>query len=145
MSNGERAFDTYRKICPAYIEDISDIHRTEPYVYSQMIAGKDASRHGEAKNSWLTGTAAWTYLSASQYILGIRPSSEGLVVDPCLPEHIKKCTVSRTFRNTVYHITILNPDNAGKGVKKMTVDGKEVDGNTVPIGSADEVEVIVQM
>ncbi len=145
MGNGERAFDTYRKICPAYIEDISDIHRTEPYVYSQMIAGKDASRHGEAKNSWLTGTAAWTYLSASQYILGIRPSSEGLVVDPCLPEHIKKCTVSRTFRNTVYHITILNPDNAGKGVKKMTVDGKEVDGNTVPIGSADEVEVIVQM
>ena len=67
------------------------------------------------------------------------------MVDPCLPEHIKKCTVSRTFRDTVYHITILNPDNAGKGVKKMTVDGKEVDGNTVPIGSADEVEVIVQM
>lgn len=145
MGNGERAFDTYRKICPAYIEDISDIHRTEPYVYSQMIAGKDASRHGEAKNSWLTGTAAWTYLSASQYILGIRPSSEGLVIDPCLPEHIKKCTVSRTFRDTVYHITILNPDNAGKGVRKMTVDGVEMEGNTVPIGSKPDVEVVVQM
>ncbi len=145
MGNGERAFDTYRKICPAYIEDISDIHRTEPYVYSQMIAGKDASRHGEAKNSWLTGTAAWTYLSASQYILGIRPSFEGLVIDPCLPEHIKKCTVSRTFRDTVYHITILNPDNAGKGVRKMTVDGVEMEGNTVPMGSKPDVEVVIQM
>ncbi len=145
VGDGERAFETYRKICPAYIEEISDIHRTEPYVYSQMIAGKDAARHGEAKNSWLTGTAAWTFLSASQYILGIRPSLEGLMVDPCLPEHLKECRISRTFRGTEYHITIKNPNNAQKGIKRLVVDGKEIEGNVIPVSKAAVVEVIAEM
>lgn len=145
VGDGERAFETYRKICPAYIEDISDVHKTEPYVYSQMIAGKDAARHGEAKNSWLTGTAAWTFLSASQYILGIRPSMDGLMVDPCLPEHLKECKVSRSFRGTEYHITIKNPNNAQKGIKRLVVDGKEVEGNVIPVSKAAVVEVIAEM
>ncbi len=84
LGNGERAFELYKKIAPAYIEDISDIHRTEPYVYSQMIAGRDAPRAGEAKNSWLTGTAAWNYCAISQNMLGIRPDFDGLVIDPCI-------------------------------------------------------------
>ena len=85
LGHGDRAFAVYRKTCPAYIEDISEIHRTEPYVYSQMVAGKDAPTFGEAKNSWLTGTAAWTFFNISQYILGIQPTLDGLRVDPCIP------------------------------------------------------------
>ena len=145
MGNGERAFETYRKICPAYIEEISDIHRTEPYVYSQMIAGKDALRHGEAKNSWLTGTAAWTFVSASQYILGVRPCLEGLMIDPCLPAGFRECGILRTFRDTVYDIVIVNKKNAKKGIRRLVVDGKEIEGNIVPAGDADRVEVIAEM
>ncbi len=145
MGNGERAFETYRKICPAYIEEISDIHRTEPYVYSQMIAGKDALRHGEAKNSWLTGTAAWTFVSASQYILGVRPYLEGLMIDPCLPAGFRECRILRTFRDTVYDIVIVNKKNAKKGIRRLVVDGKEIEGNIVPAGDADRVEVIAEM
>lgn len=145
LENGERAFETYRKICPAYIEEISDIHRTEPYVYSQMIAGKDALRHGEAKNSWLTGTAAWTFVSASQYILGIRPCMEGLMIDPCLPARFRECRVWRTFRGTVYDITILNKEKAQKGIRRLIVNGKEIEGNVVPASDADKIEVIAEM
>ena len=145
VGDGDRAFETYAKICPAYIEEISDVHRTEPYVYSQMIAGKDAVHHGEAKNSWLTGTAAWTFLSASQYILGVRPSLDGLMIDPCLPAQFTELKVSRTFRNTVYNITIKNPSNAQKGIKKLIVNGVEVAGNVIPVSNADTVEVIAEM
>jgi cellobiose phosphorylase len=145
IGDGERAFETYSKICPAYIEEISDIHRTEPYVYSQMIAGKDAVHHGEAKNSWLTGTAAWTFLSASQYILGVRPSLDGLMIDPCLPSDFKEIKVKRTFRGTVYDITIKNPSNAQKGIKKLIVDGQEIAGNIIPVSSAANVTVIAEM
>lgn len=145
VGDGDRAFETYSKICPAYIEDISEIHRTEPYVYSQMIAGKDAVHHGEAKNSWLTGTAAWTFLSASQYILGVRPSLDGLMIDPCLPAQFKELKVSRTFRGTVYNITIKNPSNAQKGIKKLIVDGVEVAGNVIPVSNTKTVDVIAEM
>ncbi|MGN0161179.1 MAG: GH36-type glycosyl hydrolase domain-containing protein [Lachnospiraceae bacterium] len=145
IGDGDRAFETYAKICPAYIEEISDIHRTEPYVYSQMIAGKDAVHHGEAKNSWLTGTAAWTFLSASQYILGVRPSLDGLMIDPCLPAQFKELKVKRTFRGTDYNITIKNPSNAQKGIKKLIVDGVEVAGNIIPVSSEKSVEVIAEM
>ena len=113
IGRGERAFEIYKKITPSYIEDISDIHRTEPYVYSQMIAGKDAPRAGEAKNSWLTGTAAWNYVAISQHILGIRPEFDGLLIEPCLPKEIKECSVTRIFRGKKYIIDITN-NNTGK-------------------------------
>ncbi len=145
IGDAERAFETYTKICPAYIEEISEIHRTEPYVYSQMIAGKDAKNHGEAKNSWLTGTAAWTFLSASQYILGIRPDLDGLKVDPCLPSTMKELKVSRQFRGTAYNITISNPNNAQKGIKKLIVDGVEVAGNIIPVSDKETVTVEAYM
>ena len=126
IGRGNRAFDIYRRTCPAYIEDISEIHRTEPYVYSQMIAGKDAPKHGEAKNSWLTGTAAWTFVNVSQYILGIRPSFEGLEIDPCIPSDLDGFTVTRKYRDAVYHIHVQNPDHVEKGIASMTVNGEPV-------------------
>ena len=86
IGNNERAFDVYRKNCPAYLEAVSEIHKTEPYVYSQTIAGRDAKNYGEAKNSWLTGTASWTMYAASQAILGIKPDYDGLMIDPHLPK-----------------------------------------------------------
>ncbi len=127
IGRGERAFEVYKKITPSYIEDISDIHRTEPYVYSQMIAGKDAPRAGEAKNSWLTGTAAWNYVAISQHILGIRPEFEGLLIEPCLPEEIRECSITRVFRGKKYIIDITN-NSTGKTV--ITTDGT-LNGNVV--------------
>jgi cellobiose phosphorylase len=133
LGRGDRAFEIYKKICPAYLEDISEIHRTEPYIYAQMVAGKDAINPGEAKNSWLTGTASWNYITITQWILGIKPHYDGLQVDPCIPTSWKGYTVKRTFRGTDYDITITNPSGVSKGVKSMTVDGVIVAGNIIPV------------
>lgn len=127
IGRGNRAFEIYKKITPSYIEDISDIHRTEPYVYSQMIAGKDAPRVGEAKNSWLTGTAAWNYFAISQFILGIRPEFKGLRIDPCLPNEIDSCEIVRYFRGTKYIIKITN-NGTNKGID---VENGVLDDNIV--------------
>ena len=132
IGRGNRAYEIYSKTCPSCIENISEIHRTEPYVYSQMIAGADAARHGEAKNSWLTGTAAWTFVNLSQAILGICPDYEGLRIDPCIPENFGDFSVTRTFRDAVYHIEIKNPSNVQKGVTHLNVDGAEIAGNVIP-------------
>ncbi len=132
VGRGDRAFEIYTKTCPAYVEEISEIHRTEPYVYSQMIAGADAPRHGEAKNSWLTGTAAWTFVNVSQHILGIYPTHNGLQVNPCVPKGFGDFNVTRKYRNTTYNITVSNPDNVEKGVKEMIVNGVAVAGNVIP-------------
>ena len=146
VGRGNRAWQVYTRTCPAYIEDISEIHRTEPYVYSQMIAGKDAPNFGEAKNSWLTGTAAWTFLDVSQYILGIRPEYDGLVVDPCIPSSLDGFTAKRDYRGVTYLIDVKNPNHVEKGVASMTVDGNAVDGNQIPFdGSKKEVQVTVVM
>lgn len=143
---GDKAFEYYSKIAPAYLEDISDLHRTEPYVYAQMIAGKDAGRMGEAKNSWLTGTAAWNFVAVSQYILGIAPDWNGLKVDPSIPSAWDGFTATRKFRGATYNITVKNPDHVNKGVKSLTVDGKAVDGKVVPVfsdGAEHTVEVVM--
>lgn len=144
IGRGDRAFDYYRRIAPAYLEEISEIHKTEPYVYSQMVSGKDAYIQGEAKNSWLTGTAAWNYVAITQYILGIRPDYDGLIVDPCIPSDWEGFKIRRKFRGAVYDIKVSNPDKKSKGIKKLKVDGKEIEGNKVPIfddGKTHEVEV----
>ena len=147
VGRGNRAWQVYTRTCPAYIEDISEIHRTEPYVYSQMIAGKDAPNFGEAKNSWLTGTAAWTFLDVSQYILGIRPDYDGLVIDPCIPSHMDGFTAKREFRGVTYHITVKNPSHVEKGVAKTIVNSKEITGSMIPAadvtGSDVNVEIIM--
>jgi cellobiose phosphorylase len=131
--NGDRAFEYYMKICPSYLEEISDLHRTEPYVYAQMIAGKDAWKPGEAKNSWLTGTAAWNFYAISQHILGIQPGYNGLVINPCIPKNWDGFTVQRKFRGTEYQIKVTNPNHVSKGVKELWVDGKKFFTNTIPV------------
>jgi cellobiose phosphorylase len=143
IGRGDKAFEYYSKIAPAYREDISDLHRTEPYVYAQMIAGKDAARHGEAKNSWLTGTAAWNFVAVSQYILGIKPQYDGLKIDPSIPKEWDGFTLTRVFRGATYNITVKNPKKVSKGVVKMLVDGVEKSGNIVPAfaGGTHEVEL----
>ncbi len=146
IGRGNRAFEVYKKTCPAYIEDISEIHRTEPYVYSQMIAGKDAVRHGEAKNSWLTGTAAWTFYNISRFILGIMPVYDGLKIDPCIHDTLKEFTVTRKFRGDTYKIHVDNSKGICKGVASVTVDGKAIETNTVtPVGDGKIHEVMVVM
>jgi cellobiose phosphorylase len=144
--NGDRAWEYYRKICPSYLEDISDLHKTEPYVYGQMIAGKDAFRPGEAKNSWLTGTASWNFYAITQYILGIRPDFDGLQIDPCIPKDWKGFKVTRRFRGDTFYIEVLNPGGKSKGIKEMWVDGKSQSSNVIPvIGDGKEHKVKVVM
>ena len=146
MGRGEKAFDYYTRIAPAYTEEYSEIHRMEPYVYSQMVAGKDARRHGEAKNSWLTGTASWNFVAISQAILGIKPDYDGLQVDPSIPSAWDEYTVTREFRGDKYRITVKNPKHVSKGVARVAMDGKEVEGNIIPLAGdkqTHEVEVIL--
>jgi cellobiose phosphorylase len=146
LGEGDRALDYYLSICPSAKEEMIDAYRAEPYVYAQMIAGRDAPVFGEAKNSWLTGTAAWTFVAVSQGILGIQPAFNGLRVDPCIPKAWKGFTVTRRYRGAEYRITVRNPGGACKGVKSLTVAGKPVNGNVVPIAPAGStVEVVAEM
>ena len=138
IGRGTRAFEIYQKTCPAYVEEFSEIHRTEPYVYSQMVAGRDAPRFGEAKNSWLTGTAAWTFTNISQYILGIMPTLDGLSINPCIPEDFGDFQIKRKFREGTYYIQIHTTPHVEKGVKSMTVDGTDISGHVVPYEKGKE-------
>ncbi|MCI9463955.1 MAG: glycosyl transferase [Lachnospiraceae bacterium] len=146
IGRGGRAFEIYQKTCPAYVEEISEIHRTEPYVYSQMVAGKDAKFHGEAKNSWLTGTAAWTFVNISQYILGVYPTHTGLSIDPCVPKDFGDFELTRKFREGTYHIQVVNPEHVEKGIKSITVDGQAVEGCIIPyVAGKENYDVVVTM
>ena len=146
LGHGDRAFEVYRRTAPAYIEDISEIHRTEPYVYSQMVAGRDAVSFGEAKNSWLTGTAAWTFVSISQAILGVKPTLDGLEIDPCVPSSLRSFTILRRYRGALYEIRVSNPEGVEKGVRSVTLDGCPVEGNVLPVQPAGKrVSVLVRM
>ncbi|MBP7348672.1 MAG: glycosyl transferase [Butyrivibrio sp.] len=146
IGRGDRAFEIYKKTCPAYIEDISEVHCTEPYVYSQMVAGKDAKFFGQGKNSWLTGTAAWTFVNISQYILGVQPTLTGLSINPCIPAYFGDFTLTRKYRDVTYHIRVKNPGHVQKGVTNLTVNGKLITGNIIPYdASLKEVTVEVNM
>jgi len=145
QGEGDRALEYYLSICPSAKQDQIDTYRSEPYVYAQMIAGRDAPCFGEAKNSWLTGTAAWTFVSVSQGLLGIKPDYLGLRVDPCIPRAWKGFTATRRFREDTYEIVVSNPDGVCKGIRSVTLDGRSVD-TTKPIpyagdGSTHKVEV----
>ena len=138
LGHGDRAFEIYRKICPAYLEEISDVHRTEPYVYSQMVAGIDAQNFGEGKNSWLTGCAAWTFVNASQFILGITPTLEGMRVKPCLPKEIGSFSAVRKIGTTTLHIS-------GKRGEEYSLkkNGEVVEGEIIPLNGEKDIEVEV--
>ncbi len=131
VGRGAKAFDHYKRIAPAYREEIGDVHRLEPYVYAQMIAGKEAVRHGEAKNSWLTGTAAWNFVAVSQHLLGVRPGYDGLVIDPQIGPEVPEFTVRRVARGATYEIRVVNSGADGARAR-LTVDGTEIEGNEVP-------------
>ena len=144
IGRGEKAWEYYRKIAPAYLEEISDLHRTEPYVYAQMIAGKDAYKPGEAKNSWLTGTAAWNFYAITQYILGVRPDYRGLLIDPCIPNEWREFNFTRIFRGATYNIQIYNPHGISKGVGKVWMNDILLESNLIspqPAGSINHVKV----
>ena len=142
---GDDAWHHYTKILPSYVEEeYQTLHKVEPYVNCQMVAGKDAARPGEGKNSWLTGTAAWMWYTVSEFILGIQPDYEGLRIDPCLPSTAKEYTVKRRFRGALYHIHVVNPNGHQKGVKRISLDGKAVSGNLVPWSEGEhQVEVVM--
>ena len=140
---GDKAFDYYTRIAPAYLEDVSEIHRTEPYVYPQMAAGKDAKRFGEAKNSWLTGTASWNFVAISQFILGIQPDFDGLKINPCIPKEWDGYKVKREFRGDVFEIEVKNPSHVFNGIKELTVDGSKVDGNVLPVFGDGKTHTVI--
>jgi cellobiose phosphorylase len=142
VGHGDQAHDYYTRINPSAREAISDVHRCEPYVYAQTIAGRDASTPGEAKNSWLTGTAAWNYAAITQWILGIRPTLAGLKVAPVMPTHWSGFRVQRDYRGATYHISV---ERAGLGDSvSLTVDGRPIVGQVVPLPPAGQAEVIVR-
>ena len=143
LGRGDYAWEYFRKICPSYTEENSALHKVEPYVYSQMIAGKDAAKPGEAKNSWLTGTAAWNWYAITQYILGIKPAYDGLEIDPCICSQWKEYTVRRRFRGGIYEITVQNPDGVCKGVREIVLDGQKIEGNIVPCGPGVHEVIVV--
>jgi len=146
LGHGDRAFEIFRRTCPIFLEELSEVHRTEPYAYCQMVAGKDAPTFGEGKNSWLTGTAAWAFTNVSQYILGIRPTLDSLSIDPCIPASMKHFSVTRVFRGAVYHISVDNSAGVQKGVVSVLADGKALSGNLLPVYPAGStVEISVKM
>ncbi|HEY1183699.1 MAG TPA: hypothetical protein VGE89_05910, partial [Bryobacteraceae bacterium] len=140
--DGDNAHDYYSRINPSARERISDVHRCEPYVYAQMIAGRDAPTHGEAKNSWLTGTAAWNYYAITQWILGVRPEYDGLRIAPVVPERWQGFEAVRKFRGVTYRIAVRR---AGKGNSvSLTVDGKPIEGAVISPPAAGITEVKVE-
>ncbi|MGB0064141.1 MAG: hypothetical protein WBP85_06805 [Terracidiphilus sp.] len=142
LGQGDRAYDYYTRINPSAREEISDVHRCEPYVYAQMIAGKDAPTHGEAKNSWLTGTAAWNYYAIVQWILGIRTTYDGLEIAPVIPASWQGFSATRLFRGIVYKIAI---ERRGPGNHiAITVDGTPIEGNLVPVPRDNRKEVSIK-
>ena len=141
LGNADNAFEYYKNIAPAYRENISDLHRSEPYVYAQMIAGKAAPNHGEAKNSWLTGTASWNYVAITQYILGIRPGYKGLIIDPCIPAEQCPIKITRHFRGCEYNITIRQTTNGETPC--ITVDGEKIHNNEIPPSNRKQINVDV--
>lgn len=141
---GDDAWAHYTKILPSYVEEkYQTLHKVEPYVNCQMVAGKDAARPGEGKNSWLTGTAAWMWYTVSEFILGIKPDYEGLRIEPCLPKTMKEYTVKRRFRGAEYEIRVSNPTGKNKGVMQLIMDGQPIDGNIVPCSEGKHVVEVV--
>ncbi len=146
IGRGDAAYDYYTKIAPSFLEDISELHKVEPYVYCQMIAGKEAFKPGEAKNSWLSGTASWNFYAITQYILGVKPDYNGLSINPCIPAKWDDFKMTRKFRGATYNIEISNPKHISKGVEKIVVNGSVINSGIIPIlekNKTHKIEVIM--
>jgi len=140
LGRAEEAYEYWKKIAPAFREEIAELHRTEPYVYAQMIAGRDAPRYGEAKNSWLTGTAAWNWVAITQHIIGVRPELGGLRVEPCLPDELSELRFVRHCRGAEYQVNIAN--NSAGGSPELTINGTSLGGTLIPYAAPGSVVVI---
>jgi cellobiose phosphorylase len=145
LGRGEYAMKYYKQLTPPVKDRMQDVHKAEPYVYSQSIASKEHRDYGLARNSWLSGTASWMFVAATQYLLGIRPTYKGLIVDPCIPSDWEGFEVTRIFRGTKYHIVVKNPKGVSKGVVGMLVNGKAVKGNVIPSRKAKDVQEVEVM
>lgn len=145
MGNGDRAYEYYRQINPASKNDVIDIFESEPYCYPQNILGDEHPQFGLGRNAWLSGTSSWTYVAGTQWILGVRPDIDGLIVDPCIPSDWKEFRVKRQFRGATYHIHVINPDKVSKGVAELRVNGEVLAGNKVPVFTEGEHQVEVRL
>ena len=143
LGRAEKAWDHALRISPARREEISEVHECEPYVYAQTIVGRDAEEHGRARNSWLTGTASWAYIAMTQWILGVRPTFDGLEIDPCIPADIRRYRVVRRFRGATYDIRVENPNGASHGVRSVVVDSERISGSLLPIFGDGEIHDVV--
>ncbi len=146
LKRADMAFTYYKKILPAARNSIAHIQKTEPYIYSQFIAGDESPAFGMSRNSWLTGSASWNLVAASSYILGIRPDYKGLVIEPCIPAEWDAFKVKRIFRGALYKIEIDNPRHVSCGIKSIEVDGKKITGNTLPVfkdGKSHSVKAVM--
>ncbi len=141
LGHGNRAMKYYDSILPYNQNDSIEIRQAEPYSYCQFIMGKDHTAHGRARHPWLTGTAGWFYTAVSKYILGIRPTYAGLIIDPCVPTNWKNFEVIRKWRGATYNIKVKNPKGIEKGVQSITLNGKLIDG-PVPIQKASSVNKV---
>jgi cellobiose phosphorylase len=136
--DAEGAFDLYRRNAPSYIEEHSDVHKTEPYVYSQMIAGRASKSYGQAKNSWLTGSATWSFVALSEGICGIRPELDGLRIRPCLSKNFSRMEIRRVFRKKTFLIRIVRSEKE----KYFKVDGKKQESNVVLLKDVSNEDVV---
>jgi len=146
LGHGDRAFEYFRSYMPAAQNDKAEIRGIEPYIYSQYTHSKFSARYGASRVPWLTGAASWAYYAATQYILGIQPDYQGLRIDPCIPASWKGFAVTRRFRNKTLNIKVVNPAGVQKGVKKITLNGKAIEGNLIPVSKMkNKNEVLVEM
>ena len=142
LGRGSRAMKFYNALCPALQNDQIEVRQSEPYSYCQFVVGRDHTAFGRARHPFMTGSAGWAYYAATQYLLGIRPDFDGLRVDPCIPADWKEFSVTRKWRGSTYEIHVSNPEGVEKGVRAITVDGKEVEVLPVlPAGSVCRAEV----
>jgi len=145
LGRGDRAHKFYSAMLPYNQNDMIEIREAEPYSYCQFIMGKDHTRHGQARHPWLTGSAGWFYIAAAQWILGVRPTFEGLVIDPCIPKSWSGFEVTRQWRGAAYHITVRNPRGVSKGIASIKLNGQPVTGPIPPQARGSTNEVVVTM
>jgi cellobiose phosphorylase len=148
LGRGDYAFEYYRKLLPSVNSRHVGIetYRNEPYAYSSWIYGPDSARAGEAQLSWLSGTVAWMYIAATHYILGLRPRLDGLLIEPCIPRQWKAFSVRRKFRGKTYEVRVSNPSGVSGGVKRITVDGADLDHTLItPDMGGQSVQVLVEL
>jgi N,N'-diacetylchitobiose phosphorylase len=145
LGRGNRAMKFYDSLLPYNQNDKIEVREAEPYSYCQFVMGKDHTAHGRARHPWLTGSGGWNYTAVTRWLLGVRLSFEGMIVDPCIPADWKEFHVTREWRGATYEISVSNPRGVQKGVASVMLNGVSVDGPIAPqpAGSVNHVQVIM--